>query len=97
MVHMALHVLIPLFLAIVIYRKNWRNPFLWMMATMIVDLDHLLADPIYDPGRCSINFHPLHQVFLFPLYALLLFFPAARPFSLGLLSHMALDATDCLL
>jgi hypothetical protein len=27
---------------------------------MLVDADHLLADPIYDPNRCSIGFHPLH-------------------------------------
>lgn len=27
---------------------------------MIVDFDHLLASPIYDPTRCSIGFHPLH-------------------------------------
>ena len=27
---------------------------------VIVDADHLLADPIYDPARCSIGFHPLH-------------------------------------
>lgn len=31
-----------------------------MIATMLVDVDHLLADPIYDPNRCSIGFHPLH-------------------------------------
>ena len=31
-----------------------------MIATMLVDADHLLADPIYDPNRCSIGFHPLH-------------------------------------
>ena len=31
-----------------------------MIATMLVDIDHLLADPIYDPTRCSIGFHPLH-------------------------------------
>lgn len=32
-----------------------------MIGTMLIDLDHLLADPIYDPERCSIGFHPLHQ------------------------------------
>jgi len=96
MVHMALHVLIPLALSLLIYRKKWKIPFLWMMATMAVDLDHLFAEPIYDPGRCSINFHPLHQVYLFALYALLLFFPATRPAGIGLLSHMALDGSDCL-
>ena len=32
-----------------------------MLATMVVDLDHLLADPILDPQRCGIGFHPLHR------------------------------------
>ena len=27
---------------------------------MLVDVDHLLANPIYSPERCSIGFHPLH-------------------------------------
>lgn len=31
-----------------------------MFATMLVDADHLLAEPIYDSNRCSIAFHPLH-------------------------------------
>ena len=26
----------------------------------VVDLDHLLAEPVYDAARCSIGFHPLH-------------------------------------
>ena len=26
----------------------------------LIDLDHLLADPVYAPDRCSIGFHPLH-------------------------------------
>ena len=30
------------------------------MLTMMVDLDHLIADPIFDPQRC-IGFHPLHS------------------------------------
>ena len=66
-----------------------------MMATMVVDVDHLLADPIYDPGRCSIGFHPLHEPLLFPVYLALCFFPAARFIGIGLCIHMALDAIDC--
>ena len=42
-----------------------------MMSTMAVDLDHLLADPVYDPQRCSIGFHPLHTVPALVGYALL--------------------------
>ena len=32
-----------------------------MLATWLVDLDHLLAEPVFDPERCSVGFHPLHS------------------------------------
>ena len=64
-------------------------------ATMIVDVDHLLADPIYDPGRCSIGFHPLHQYPVIGLYAVLAAWPKLRLVGIGLLIHMALDGVDC--
>jgi hypothetical protein len=48
-----------------------------MLATMIVDVDHLLADPIYDPGRCSIGFHPLHTVPAVGAYVVLFAAPLA--------------------
>lgn len=66
-----------------------------MMATMVVDLDHLLANPIYDPNRCSIGFHPLHQMWFIALYCLLCFFPKSRLIGLGLVTHMLLDSIDC--
>lgn len=46
-----------------------------MIATMLVDLDHLLADPIYDPERCSIGFHPLHTVPAIIFYAVFFLLP----------------------
>jgi len=66
-----------------------------MVATMLVDLDHLVATPIYDPGRCSIGFHPLHQPALIMLYLVLCFIPKTRLIGLGLTIHMLLDAIDC--
>ena len=42
-----------------------------MILTMLVDLDHLWANPVYDPNRCSIGFHPLHQLFPIGMYILL--------------------------
>ena len=50
----------PVATALVFYRPRWRSAALVMLATMVVDVDHLLADPVYDPARCSIGFHPLH-------------------------------------
>jgi hypothetical protein len=67
-----------------------------MTATMLVDLDHLLAAPVYDPDRCGIGFHPLHSYAAILLYAVLGVFPRTRLVGLGLVIHMALDAMDCL-
>jgi hypothetical protein len=66
-----------------------------MLATMLVDLDHLLADPIYDPSRCGIGFHPLHTAPAIAVYVLLSIVPPTRLIGLGLVIHMALDLTDC--
>ena len=66
-----------------------------MSATMLVDLDHLLANPIYDPNRCSIGFHPLHTTFPVIVYVLLTLFSKTRLVGLGLVIHMALDYIDC--
>ena len=62
---------------------------------MLVDIDHLLADPIYDPNRCSIGFHPLHRVGFIALYCALCFLQKTRLAGIGLVIHMALDAIDC--
>jgi len=66
-----------------------------MMATMIVDIDHLLATPIYDPQRCSIGFHPLHTLPAILAYIALIIPPKTRLIGLGLVIHMVLDSTDC--
>lgn len=95
MFHLALHFVVPAILVAIFYRKSWQFAYLVMIATLIVDIDHLLADPIYDPGRCSIGFHPLHQPWFIALYLLLCFFPGSRLGGIGLTVHMALDAIDC--
>jgi len=66
-----------------------------MIATMAVDIDHLLANPVYDPGRCSIGFHPLHTYVPIALYFILALMPKTRLVGLGLVVHMALDWVDC--
>lgn len=66
-----------------------------MLATMLVDVDHLLATPIYDATRCSIGFHPLHQFIPLGIYAVLCFVPKLRLIGIGLVIHMALDSIDC--
>jgi hypothetical protein len=95
--HLILHVLVPLLVALVFFRRNWKRAWLVMLATMLVDLDHLLADPIYDPGRCSIGFHPLHSYPAIAVYLILTLPRRTRLIGVGLVIHMALDALDCLL
>ena len=95
MLHLALHFLVPAILVGLLFRKNWKFAYLIMIATMLVDIDHLFATPIYDPARCSIGFPPLHQLWFIALYGALCFAPKTRIAGLGLTIHMALDAIDC--
>jgi hypothetical protein len=95
MFHIALHFLVPAFIGFVFYKKELFKAWAIMASTMIVDLDHLLADPIYDPNRCSIGFHPLHSYLAIAFYTILLLFPKTRLLGIGLVIHMTLDYMDC--
>ena len=68
-----------------------------MMLAMLIDLDHLLADPVFDPTRCSINFHPLHSYAAILVYIVLCIPKKTRLVGLGLLIHILADSADCLL
>ena len=96
LLHIALHFLIPIAVPFVFRMKNKGRTILILCSTMLVDLDHLLADPIYDPNRASIGFHPLHSYVAIAIYALLVFVPKTRLIAIGLLIHMGLDAIDAL-
>lgn len=95
LVHYTLHLLVPGLIAYIFFRKQWKKAWLIMLATMLVDLDHLFATPIFDPGRCSINFHPLHTYWAMAVYVVLLFFKKTRIIAVGLLFHMLTDFIDC--
>ncbi len=77
------------------FGANAKRAWLVMLLANLVDLDHLLADPIYDPCRCSIAFHPLHSYVAIALYVVMLFPRPSRTLALGLLLHMAWDRVDC--
>ena len=94
-VHYSLHFLFPGIIAYFLFRDNWKSAWLIMIATMIVDLDHLLADPIFDPGRCSVGYHVLHSYWAIACYFFLLIFPKMRIVAVGLLFHMLTDTIDC--
>ena len=47
--HYSLHLVFPGLIAWVFFREEWKKAWLIMLTTMLVDLDHLAADPIFDP------------------------------------------------
>jgi len=93
--HMLAHLLVPGLVARFAFKPHWQRAWLIMVATMIVDLDHLLSSPIFDPNRCSIGSHLLHTEPAMAIYGLMLLIPQLRIIAAGLLIHMALDAVDC--
>jgi hypothetical protein len=66
-----------------------------MLSGWLIDLDHFLADPVYDPDRCSLGFHPLHTAPAVAGFGLLLIPRATRLVGLGIFIHLGLDLLDC--
>ncbi|REC80403.1 hypothetical protein DRF60_01455 [Chryseobacterium elymi] len=94
-IHYFLHLVFPVFIALTFFHKNWKKSYIIMLATMLVDLDHLFANPILDPSRNSIGFHILHSYYAIAVYFLLLFFKGnTRIVAIGLLFHMLTDFLD---
>lgn len=97
-IHYFLHLVFPVVIAWVFFRKDWKKVYLILLATMLVDLDHLLASPIFQANRCSIQFHPLHTYYAMAVYVLLLFFKKPfRVIGIGLLFHMFTDLVMCMM
>ncbi|NJM51733.1 MAG: hypothetical protein HC843_13420 [Sphingomonadales bacterium] len=99
LLHYGGHWVIPFGLAWLFWRSHWRVAGLCMIAANLIDLDHLLATPIFDPNRCSIGFHPLHMLWAALSYALMLVIPSwkARAFAAGCLWHLLVDGGDCVM
>ncbi|MFD0964029.1 DUF6122 family protein [Pseudofulvibacter geojedonensis] len=97
LIHYFLHFGVPLFIALYFYKKKWKQVYLIFLASMLIDLDHLLANPIFDPNRCSVGFHPLHSYFAVIIYIIGLVPTKTRVLALALLFHILTDYIDCLL
>jgi len=93
--HYSCHFLLPLLVALFFYKSCWKKAYFIMILGMLIDLDHLLATPIFDPNRCSINFHPLHSYYACALYFILLLPKKTRLVGLGLTIHILADVVDC--
>ena len=95
-IHYGLHFLFPGLIAFVFFKQHWKQAWILLILTMLIDFDHLLANPIFDPNRCSINFHPLHTYYAGTVYIVFLFFKKLRIIGIGLLLHLVTDWLDCL-
>lgn len=97
LLHYGGHWLIPFAIARSFWPQRWLQVGLVIASANLIDLDHLLADPIFDPQRCSIGFHMLHGWLAGMAYAAMLFVPRwwIKAFGLGALWHLLVDAMDC--
>ena len=68
LLHRGLHVVVPMASAWLFYQSIVKRATLLLLAGILLDLDHLLANPIVDPNRCSVGYHLLHQYWLIPVY-----------------------------
>ena len=95
--HYTNHLVVPFVIAWIVWHQHWWQAGLIMAGTIVIDLDHLLADPIFDPNRCSIGFHPLHTLWAAMMYAALLAIPSWkwRAVGVGCLWHLCTDVLDC--
>lgn len=95
--HYGLHFGLPFVIALIFFKNIWLKAYGIMILGMLIDLDHLIANPIFDSNRCSINFHPLHSYYAIAIYVLLLFPKKTRLIGIGLVVHIIADTADCIL
>ena len=96
-IHYSFHFIVPGIIAYLFFREHWKKIYLIFIAAIIIDVDHLLATPIFDPERCSINFHPLHTYYAMTLYVVVAIWKKTRIVGIALLLHILADSIDCFL
>ena len=94
--HYGIHFIVPIGIAFFFYRRNFKNALFLLWAGILIDIDHVIADPIFDAMRCSIGFHPLHSNWMIGAYLLLVLVPKTRLIGLALCIHILADTVDCL-
>ena len=97
LLHYGIHFGLPLIIALIFFKTHWKMAYLIMLLSLLIDVDHIWANPIFDPTRCSIGFHPLHSYWAIAIYVVLTLFKKTRLIGIGLMIHIIADATDCLL
>jgi hypothetical protein len=94
-IHYSLHFVLPIFIAKKWYNEQWIKSILMLWSTMIIDIDHVWAIPIFDACRCSVGFHTFHTMPFISLYIFLCFIPKIRIIGIGLILHIITDMIDC--
>ena len=94
--HYGIHFIVPLFIAFYFYKENRFWVAILLLSGILIDIDHIVAHPMFDPNRCSINFHPLHSYWAITFYVILFMFKRTRVIGLALLLHILADTVDCL-
>jgi len=95
--HYGIHFILPIAVGMLFFKENRMRVILILLSAILIDLDHLMATPIFDPNRCSINYHFLHQYWAMAAYTLFLLIKPLRVLGIGLWIHMVADWTDCLM
>lgn len=93
--HYGIHFIVPIVVGLVFYKEHKTKAIFILLAGILIDVDHALANPIFDPNRCSVDFHPLHTYWAIFIYFLFLFFKKTRIFGIALLIHIIADIVDC--
>lgn len=94
-IHYGAHFGIPILVANLFFKSSWKKTSLILLATMFVDLDHLLATPIFDAHRCSVGFHFFHSYPAIMVYIVMFCIKETKVVAIGLLLHMLTDIQDC--
>lgn len=97
LLHYGIHFLLPIVIGILAFPQFRWKAILILLGGILIDVDHLLANPVFDPDRCSIGFHPLHSYWAIGIYCLLLIPSKTRIWGLALMIHILADTVDCLL
>ncbi|EKB56983.1 DUF6122 family protein [Bergeyella zoohelcum] len=95
-VHYGFHFVFPFVLGWLFFPQQWKKASLIMLGTMLVDLDHLFATPIFDADRNSIGYHFLHSYPAIAVYIIGSIFAKGtwKMVFIGLLWHMITDFQD---
>ncbi|EKB59958.1 DUF6122 family protein [Bergeyella zoohelcum] len=95
-VHYGFHFVFPFVLGWLFFPQQWKKASLIMLGTMLVDLDHLFATPIFDADRNSIGYHFLHSYPAIAVYIIGSIFTKGtwKMVFIGLLWHMITDFQD---